>query len=111
MSPRWPHYLAIALGIYIGLVFAYAVRGQEPESAMGSLPVPPAVRMTGECQPGFQLSTGILTVKWDEMEGGGFAIGSATYVQLDHDNPRLHHARILEGQDVELIIRAHAKDE
>jgi hypothetical protein len=43
----WLRCLAIGLGVYFGLLAGRAL-SQSPEGAMGTLPAPPAVKMSGQ---------------------------------------------------------------
>ena len=101
----WCHLLAIAIGVFLGLVFAQlAGEAQQLVSSVGH--VSPLVDdALGQC-PGYVIASGPLDAAAHELNDGSVTIGGITLLAV---NPAAQPGwyRLMEqrGQVVDLVIR------
>lgn len=87
---------------------------QAPEGAIGRLPLPGVVRMSGECAPpGFILSVGKLNAAENEADEGYFTLGqkAAVGIQVVPYTPAWQRLMQNRGQEMELVIRPYVREQ
>lgn len=85
------------------VITATVSAGQQPEGSIGAYPVPPVVKMSGEC-PGYVIASGVVESADHEIESGYGNVNEFAFA-MRPQSPFYLRVVELRGQPVEVIFR------